>query len=211
MKFAEDYLKRTDSAVSHLFEAMDHYIGTLKSGIPPTFISGHLPGAEQDAQYAAWRIEHAEELAEAQIAMQAYREESFAMDTICGALLQIAGKGLEIYSENKDLPQAWEGRINANLAKFAVGREVRNVPLGLIVYAARNQHTHYNEKGLHRDNAHIFESLAALGGLDSPFRDQAFDLKNPKLDSYAGNVTSLIEWRSIERYRQDMRCMLGID
>lgn len=210
MKIAEDYLKRTDSAVRHLFEAVGNYLGTMKLGIHPIFVSGLPPGPEQNAQYAAWRIEHAEELAEAKIARQAYREERFALDTICGAILQIAGKGLEIYSENTKIPDDWSGHISPKLAKFAVGREIRNVPLGLVVYAARNQHTHYNDRELHSVSARIFERLAAAHGLDSAARDPALDLKNTALNSYAGNVTALINWRDIEQYQQDMRCMLGI-
>lgn len=210
MKIAEDYLKRTDSAVRHLFDAVGNYIGIMKLGIHPIFVSGLPPGPEQDAQYAAWRIEHAEELAEAKIARQAYREERFALDTICGAILQIAGKGLEIYSENTKIPDAWKDRITPKLAKFAVGREVRNVPLGLVVYASRNQHTHFNDRELHSVSARIFESLAAAHGLDSATRDPAFDLANAALDSYASNVTALINWRDFLQYQQDMRCMLGI-
>ena len=159
MKIAEDYLKRTDSAVRHLFDAVGNYIDIMKLGIHPIFVSGLPPGPEQDAQYAAWRIEHADELAETKIARQAYREERFALDTICGAILKIAGKGLEIYSENTQIPDAWKDHISPKLARFVVGREVRNVPIGLVLYAARNQHTHFNDQELHSVSARIFEML----------------------------------------------------
>lgn len=210
MKTAEDYLTKTNSAVRHLFSAAQTYLDTLKLGLQPTFISGLLPGPELEAQYAAWRIENAEALEKAKDARQTFREERFALDTLCGAILQIAEKGLEIYSENKDISSPWKDRIPKTLTKFAVGREVRGVPLGLIVYAARNQHTHFNDRELRAASAGIFHNLAAVRGLDSPARDPAFDLENPALTSYAANITALIGWRDAEQYRKDMRSMLGV-
>jgi hypothetical protein len=210
MKTAEDYLTKTDSAVRHLFSATQTYLDTLKLGLQPTFMSGLLPGPELEAQYAAWRIENAEALEKAKDARQTFREERFALDTLCGAILQIAEKGLEIYSENKDIPSSWKDRIPKTLTKFAVGREVRGVPLGLIVYAARNQHTHFNDRELRAASAGVFHNLAAVRGLDSPARDPAFDLENPALTSYAANITALIGWRDAEQYRKDMRGMLGV-
>lgn len=207
---ADDYLRKTDSAVVHLFSAVETYLDTLRLGLQPVFIAGQLPGPEFDAKYAAWRIENAEALVQAKDARAAFREERFALDTLCGAILQIAEKGLEIYSPNSDVPMSWKDRIPKSLAKFAVGREVRDVPLGLIVYAARNQHTHFNDSQLRAASAGVFNSLAAVRGHDSPVRDPAFDLDNPVLTSYAANVTALIGWRDVKQYRKDMRSMLGV-
>lgn len=210
MKSAEDYLERTESAVRHLFRAVDGYIETLRAGIKPIFVSGLPYGPELDAQYSAWRIENADALEEAKTARQAFRAETFALDTICGAILQIAEKGLEIYSQNTRVPNAWKVNIPAYLAKFCVGREVRSTPLGLIVYAARNQHTHFNDPKLRMASASVFTNLAREHGYSSSALDPAFDLENPILTSYASNVTALIEWRSVEKYQDDMRNMLGL-
>lgn len=209
MKNAEDYLQRTESASRHLFNAVNNYIDTLKAGIGPIFISGLPYGPEQDAQYAAWRSVNEDALNEAKAARRAFRAEAFALDTICGAILQIAEKGLEIYSDNSLVPDAWKATIPPYLAKFCVGREVRSTPLGLIVYAARNQHTHFNESKLRNVSARVFDNLAAAHGYNSAARDQAFDLETPNLTSYASNVTALIDWRSFEKYEDDMRKMLN--
>ncbi len=128
MKSAEEYLNRTESAVRHLFNAVDGYLENLKAGIKPIFVSGLPYGPEQDAQYANWLIENTDALKEAKAARQAFRAETFALDTICGAILQIAEKGLEIYSENSQVQDAWKSKIPAYLAKFCVGREVRGAP-----------------------------------------------------------------------------------
>jgi hypothetical protein len=210
MKNAEDYLERTDSAVRHLFNAVDSYLETLRVGIKPVFVSGLPYGPEQDAQYSAWCIENADALEEAKAARRAFRAETFALDTICGAILQIAEKGLEIYSENTQVSDAWKHQIPSYLAKFCVGREVRSTPLGLIVYAARNQHTHFNDPKLRNASASVFSNLAEAHGYSSSARDPAFDLKNSRLISYASNVTALIDWRSVEKYQDDMRSMLGL-
>lgn len=210
MKSAEDYLERTESAVRHLFNAVDDYLETLRAGIKPTFVSGLPNGPELDAQFSEWCIENADALEEAKAARQAYRAETFALDSICGAILQIAEKGLEIYSENTQVPEAWKVNVSARLAKFCVGREIRSTPLGLIVYAARNQHTHFNDPNLHKTSARVFTNLAAAHGCSSSALDPAFDLKNPSLVSYASNVTALIDWRSVEKYQDDMRNMLGL-
>ena len=210
MKNAEDYLERTESAVRHLFNAVDSYLETLRVGIKPVFVSGLPYGPEQDAQYSAWCIENADALDEAKAARQAFRAQTFALDTICGAILQIAEKGLEIYSENTQVPDAWTPHIPLYLAKFCVGREVRSTPLGLIVYAARNQHTHFNDPKLRNASASVFRNLAEAHGYSSSARDPAFDLENSRLTSYASNVTSLIGWRSVEKYQADMRSMLGL-
>jgi hypothetical protein len=210
MKNAEDYLERTESAVRHLFNAVDGYLETLRVGVKPIFVSGLPHGPEQDAQYSAWCIENADVLEEAKAARRAFRAEIFALDTICGAILQIAEKGLEIYSGNTKISEAWNSQIPSYLAKFCVGREVRSTPLGLIVYAARNQHTHFNDAKLRNVSASVFRNLAEAHGYSSRARDPAFDLENTSLISYASNVTALVGWRSVERYQNDMRSMLGL-
>lgn len=210
MKHAEEYLERTESAVRLLFKAVDGYLENLRAGIKPIFVSGLPYGPEQDAQYAAWRIENADALEEAKAAQRAFRAETFALDTICGAILQIAEKGLEIYSENTQVLEAWTAKIPPSLAKFCVGRVVRSTPLGLIVYAARNQHTHFNDPQLRKASASVFANLASEHGYSCSALDPAFDLNNPSLTSYACNVTALIEWRSFEKYQDDMCRMLGL-
>lgn len=209
MRSAVDYLQKTESATRYLFDAVDAYLGLLRASVGPVFMTSLPYGPEQDAQYSAWRVEHAEALEEARVARQEFRAEAFALDTICGSILQIAEKGLEIYSGQTEVPTALEGKISPRLAKFCVGREVRSTPLGLIVYAARNQHTHFNDSKLGNASAKIFANLATAHGYSSTMRDPAFDIDNQILTSFASNVTSLIEWRSFEQYQSDMLSMLN--
>ena len=39
-------------------------------------------------------------------------------------------------------------------------------------------------------------------------RDPAFDLRNESIDSFAANVTKLLQWRSYDSYIKDMRSLL---
>jgi hypothetical protein len=100
-------------------------------------------------------------------------------------------------------------------SKFVAGREVRGVPVGLVVLAGRNQSAHVAEgsEALREPNLVIFERLARTYGRyadgDAPKPDPAFDVTNPDVINYAANIVSLIEWKSISAYEADMRAILA--
>ncbi|MBR9770758.1 MAG: hypothetical protein GYB54_06485 [Gammaproteobacteria bacterium] len=211
MHTATDYLDSTESAVKQLFQGIDSYLSVLRQASGITFITGTPFGPAHDVEFSAWKIANANRLAKAREAESRFMAETFALDTLCGAVLQIAEKALEIYSINNHIPTQLTGTVRRAQAKFCVGRTVRNVPLGLIIYAARNQHTHFNDDALREPSATVFQHLATSHGYGGGGRivDPAFDLSNPGLVSYASNVTALIEWRDYSQYISDMRDMLG--
>jgi hypothetical protein len=211
MQSAADYLLRTESAIRLLFSGVDSYLSILRKVTGVTFVSGEPYGPKQDAEFVAWRLENAERLAAARAAEREFMAESFALDTLCGSILQVADKALELYGSNQTIPSACPATLKPYHAKFCVGRVVRAVPLGLVIYAARNQHTHFDEDALREPSASIFRLLATAHGYGKGqlIVDPAFDLSNQSLLSYASNVTSLIGWRSYEQYIADMRSMLG--
>ena len=212
MQSATDYLLRTESAVRMLFSGVDSYISVLRKATGVTFVTDEPYGPKQDAQFAAWQLENAERLAAARAAEREFLAESFALDTLCGSILQVADKALELYgSKNNTIPSGLPATLKPHHAKFCVGRSIRTVPLGLVIYAARNQHTHFNDNALREPSASIFHLLATAHGygVGQEILDPAFDLNNPSLVSFASNVTSLIGWRSYEQYSADLRSMLG--
>jgi hypothetical protein len=85
---------------------------------------------------------------------------------------------------------------------------VRTVPIGLIIYAGRNQHTHFNEPKLTKVNVAVFERLADHPE-DATVKDPEHDLDNPLLDSYASNITFILGWRSYDAYAADLGSLLG--
>lgn len=213
MQTAQDYLDKTASAVRRLFEGIDEYLEVLRRSIKGvTFVTGLPYGPEQDAAFAAWQEANRERLDAARRAERDYVAESFACDTLCGAVLQVAGKALEMYGQNRSLPGGLPDAVKPVHAPFCVGRVVRTLPLGLIVYAARNQHTHFNDDSLREPSRSIFARLATGHGYGNgeDIVDPAFDLGNPRLVSYAANVTALIGWRSYDAYLADMQVMLGV-
>jgi hypothetical protein len=212
MQSAVEYLAKTESAVRKLFDGVDTYLEVLHSNTVPVFVTSTPPGPQFGAEYDAWTRANASDLEALREAERIFLAESFALDTLCGAIFQVAEKVLECYSENELIPCGLEGVVDARGAKFCIGRPVRTLPLGLVIYAARNQHTHFNDGKLREPSATVFERLAISHGYQSeaPFRDPAFDLRNPSLVSYACNVLTLIGWRTYDLYYRDLTAMLKI-
>ena len=209
MQSAEDYLRKTESAVRLLFTGIDSYLQVLRQATGVVFVSGELDDSKREAEFAAWLIENEQRLAAARVAERDFIAESFALDTLCGSVLQVAEKALELYGTNNVIPTGLPAAVKSQHAKFCVGRPIRTVPLGLVIYAARNQHTHFNDDGLREPSSSVFNLLATQHRFGPGIVAPSFDLKNDRLLSYASNVTSLLHWRSYEQYIADMRSMLN--
>lgn len=214
MQSASEYLKRTESAVRKLFEGIDSYTAGLERARTPVFISSTLDQTKRDAELEAWMVENAVAIEAARAAQRDYFAESFAMATLCGAVLQVAAKGLERFSANSAIPEDWRDVIKPkdSAVRCCIGRRVRHVPLGLIIYAGRNQHVHFGEGKLNKINTTVFARLAIHHGTnnDPTIRDPAFDLSNSRLVSFAHNVTALIDWRSYDAYERDLAALLAV-
>lgn len=214
MQTPAEYLNKTESAVRKLFEGIDSYTSILRRHPTSAFVTSYTDEADFQAQYEAWAKENEDVIKASLEAQREYVAESFAQSTLCGAVLQVAAKALECYSKNTVIPAEWASLIKttSKAAPFCTGRLVRSVPLGLVIHAARNQHTHFDDVDLREPNLAVFERLAMNHGIkaDKPFRDPAFDLRNTGLVSYASNCTALIGWRSYDAYEKDMRALLEI-
>ena len=214
MQSASEYINKTESALRKLFEGIDSYIEILRKEPTTCFISSSEDEAVRDTQRKMWLENNKEVIAASLQAQRNFVAESFAQATLCGAVLQVAAKALEIYSMNNVIPLQWQGVIKpgSKAVPFCVGRSVRGIPLGLVIYSARNQHTHFEDEALREPNNSIFEQLAINHGYSSetPFRDPAFDLNNPLIRSFSSNVMALLEWRTYDDYEKDMNVLLAI-
>jgi hypothetical protein len=214
MQSADEYLKKTESAVRKLFEGVESYIAILKADPMPGFVTSYTDDSDLQDQYEAWANKNRNLIAASMQVQRNFIAESFAQATLCGSILQVAAKALECYSDNTEVPAEWALHIkpDSKAAPFCVGRLVRGVPVGLVIYAARNQHTHFDDSALREPNLSVFERLATNHGYSSsePFRDPAFDLGNPGVTSLASNVTALVGWRSYDAYERDMRKLLNV-
>lgn len=207
MQSVDGYLQKTESAVRLLFDGIATYLRILEEAPIPIFSGTGPRSPESEERFKEWFLANQENLEATRRAQESFLAEAFALDTLCGAILQVALKALELYSPGGTIPEHLRGKGSPSMAKFCVGRVLRSVPLGMVVYAGRNQHTHFNDGPLREPSASIFEFLATAHGYGS-LRDPAFDLTNPRLVSYASNITALMGWRSYASFTDDLRSML---
>lgn len=206
----DDYLRRTESAVRKLFDGIQEYIALIPRN--PSFCRAFSDQDDIWKQYEEWHKEHEAEFEAVKAAEKMYFAESFAQATLCGSVLQVAAKAIECYSSNDSVPSDIDFLGSSEARKYCIGRRVWTVPIGLIVYAGRNQHMHYEEQSLSKINKSVFNRLAlnhGIGGAAS-MRHPAFDLENKgNLPSFANNITAILNWRTYEQYEQDLRSMLS--
>ena len=207
MQTFDEYLGKTESAVRHLFAAIDAYRAVLDDVHAPIFISSTQDEQEREKELQAWLDKHADAIEAARKAERRYFDESFALATICGAVLQVADKAIEVFSTRTDVLPGWEGVMTEHSTRYGVGRIVRNVPLGLIVLAGRNQHMHFDDDKPRKLSVAVFDRLAIYHGrnTDPEIRDPAFDLRNDRLVSYAHNIAAILKWDSYQAYEGDLR------
>jgi hypothetical protein len=212
------YIAKTESAVKKIFEGIDSYLSILKKDPVPIYLgdtayaeNGTALALSQTPDYQNWVAENGILIQQSINTQREFIAESFAFAVLCGSLLQIAAMGIQWFSTNSEvpanLPQDLHDLIKTPAKKFCVGRTVYGVPIGLIIYAGRNQYNHMDEKELNPLNQKIFELLATRNNTSS-YKDPAFDLSGNTLSNLSSNVTGLLEWRDYKAYYADMELML---
>jgi hypothetical protein len=136
----------------------------------------------------------------------------FSIGTLCASILQIAYMGINLFSKNNAIPPEFLSKIKAEtkVVKFCIGRRVREVPIGLIIYAGRNQYNHMDDPSLHEPNEFIFSILATKYGIKGAekVRDPAFDLENEAISIYSSNIIHILGWDNYKAYISDMKDLL---
>lgn len=210
METPQEYLARTKSAVEHLFSGVDAYLQILQSSRRPVLVGTYSSEAERDAAFERWMKEKDEDIQKGLATERAFLAEKYALAALCGSLLQIASMAIRLYSKSDQIPAELSGFVKAANAAYCIGRRVREVPLGLVILAGRNQYNHIDDNQLREPSPTVFEWLATKHGYGASIRDPAFDLGAGLVWNYASNITSLIGWRDYETYENDMRSLLGI-
>lgn len=216
MNSAEEYLKQTESAAVKIFEGIDAYFKILQNSPPPIYIGDAGDTLNQRPTYKNWVAANRGAIQSSLKAQREFSAESFALSTLCGSLLQIAAMGIQWFSKNEEIPEFLPEALYSlmqsknKLIKFCIGRKVRHVPIGFLIYAGRNQSNHLDDKKLSALNTTIF-NLLALGYEDateqSP-KDPAFDLENAILINFSSNITGLLGWRDYKSYYADMYSLI---
>lgn len=111
-----------------------------------------------------------------------------AVQSVCGAILQIAKQGISI--------------VHDSLENAPTGRMVGTVALKSVVWQARNQAIHFEEGNFRQPVVQVFQELEVVFG-------PAFSLQNHPGQSRAKQVVDLLGWSSYQAYLSDVR-QLGL-
>lgn len=207
-------LRETEPAVKNLFGILQQYNSILKGIKPPICVA---PYASEEAFDPTYKKRQKKNLATSKRAserLHQYLGYRFSIDTLCSSILQIAYMGINLYSKNKAVPSDFSSVITPKVVHFCVGRRVRGVPIGLIIYAGRNQYNHWDEGQMRNPiNQVVFDTLATNHGIEGikQKKEPAFDLKNEMIKIYSRNIVFILEWNSYERYLEDMKDLLISD
>ncbi|MFN9536356.1 MAG: hypothetical protein ACK59W_18570, partial [Pseudanabaena sp.] len=159
MTDSEKYLKQTESAVVKLFEGIDSYLK-----IPKVII--YMGDVEDNDAWQDWLNKNRFSLQSSLKSQKEFSAESFALAIMCGSLLQIAAMGIQLFSKNENISEELPDNVRSLIkpkskpVKFCTGRLVSKLPIGLIIYAGRNQYNHMDAYALNDLNKIIFKHLA---------------------------------------------------
>ncbi|MCT2531901.1 hypothetical protein N2488_01760 [SAR92 clade bacterium H231] len=210
---AKEYLSKTESGVKILFKGIEEYQTLLRDAVPLMFTCTHgISDKEFYKKYNSWYKENCNEIEKRKKSEAKYIEEIFAQSVLCGSIIQIAAMAIKKYSPQQPIPSKWNKVKNIGLAKqYFIGRTIKEIPIGLLIYASRNQHNHHDDEKLREPANTIFQRLSKIESSpnkEATYIDPAFDLQNLNVIHYASNITALMEWRSYDRYISDMEDML---
>lgn len=209
MQTVLDYITQTASAAKHLFAGVDEYIQILRDAPVPCLVTNH---EQSEELLENWAIANRERIQQSIEAQREFFAEKHALATLCGSILQIASMAIRLYSKNAYVPPEFAACIgrNDNARRHCIGRRVRDVPIGLIIYAGRNYYNHFEEDVLREPNLTVFEKMATNHDYGIGIRDPAFDLGKEIGWNIPSNVTSILGWCAYEPYNKDMLRLLAI-
>lgn len=190
---AKDYLVQTEHVVRHLFDGLNYYESVLDGLIPPS--------QSQDMADIKKYVERA----------RVYFGHSFSEAILCGSILQIAFMGIYKFSDNSEIPSSSRAIVtnkNSPAIRFCIGREIHGLPIGMIIYAARNQYNHWDEENFNQPTTEVFKTLYRAY-LNNQFFDMAYDLNYPARTVKANHIVlSELQWRSYADYHKDMNALI---
>ncbi len=140
----------------------------------------------------------------------------FSEATFAGAIFQVAYTGIRLFSRQNSVPSSYKNLVESDKKKlvvsaipFCVGQERHGVPVGLIVYAARNQYNHWDEEKPHDVTQNVFRALSEAFS-ENVWSDLAFELSNPTINVCANEVLLIaLGWTTYDKYFAEMKALLG--
>lgn len=222
----EEYLNQTRYALSNLFKIIDEFNATIRNKTPPVAIFSGNRGSI-DSLYKEWEEDPSivKKRNAAHKLQSDFDAKKFSYEVACGAVLQIAYQAIVLYGTPTELDNNYltlligVKRINDKVKRFFNGREVRGVPLGLVIYAGRNQYNHLDESNkLNRLNTNIFERLSKENELKlTECQVEVFGSErvirpifklNLQHTNYSSNIINALGWSSLRNYEDDLRQLI---
>ena len=209
-KSAEEYFERTEHAVKHAYAGLAscwRYVEEAeKDATPPVEKDGMLHYFPPQTPEEKARLERS--LA----AYQKYFELKISEAMFAGSILDAAYMAIKLYSGNVLIPPSCANFVTASkktVLPFCIGAERHGVPTGLIIYAGRNQYSHWDAGEPHEVTIAVFAALTRAFR-DNMWADLAFDLGNPSINIYAGEVLlTALRWVSYDTYLAEMKQLLN--
>jgi len=105
----EEYFDQSEHALKSLFDCLNHYKELARMSVAPVKAirhSGRL--GEFEEKYLQWRSlpEVKENFEFANYAKEEFYASKFSMHVVCGSILQISCKAIELFSSNHKLDEA---------------------------------------------------------------------------------------------------------
>ncbi len=194
------YLETTEPAVKHFFDGLNEYYAMK----PPSIAqyvdkSGLVRMSKSESESFVQKHEDFFVL-------------EYARAILAGSILQVANTAIKMYSPGGQLTEQCKSlgvSEGSPLAKMCVGREVHNIPIGLLIYAGRIQYNHW-EEGEPANNVakNVFRHLISDYYDDVSF-DMAYELDYPQTRPVSHYIVRLeLNWKSFDDYSKDMKSIL---
>jgi hypothetical protein len=198
----DEYLDKTAAAVKHLYAGMDACWSYYREALEHWDVSRiNQPMTPKRTESLKTYLELAGK----------HFDLKFSEAMFAGAVIQIAYMGVRLYSRNVSIPKSCEGLLtpaHKPAIRFCIGEERHGIPVGLIIYAARNQFNHWDDDEPREVTKNVFDALS-LAFRDNVWHDLAFDLHNLTINVYANEVLLMaLGWRTYDRYVAEMKSML---
>lgn len=207
----KEYMDQTEFAVRQLFQSLKHYQNILDEAKLPGFTYSGSDDVDYKKKEEKFFKEHEEENRYANEKLNEYLGLKYSRSVICGSIFQIACMIIDKVSKN-DIEFEFIAKKNNQAIKYCIGRKVRDLPLGLAIYAARNQYSHWTNN-LYSVNKNIFDYIAKreveINGKIEKWKDPSFNLELDYFDVHTDQLFSLIGWKNYEDYEKDMVDMLS--
>ncbi len=208
MDSIHDYFDKTRSALQKLYQAVGSYYVLLQEPNRPVFVHWGEYTDDVRRKHEIWTEQNKPILQERAKRDNDFVSETFAMATLNGAILQFAYMAIELYSKNTKSYEKFIDLIpdNHKTARFCIGRIIDEVPLGLIVYAGRNQAHHYDDKSYGKITERVFHQLANWYSptFKKDFLNNHYDLSNPNVVNFATNILWKLNWQNYDVYEKEL-------